>query len=291
MVACGNKECNQEGISKCGKCRQILYCSRACQAIDWKQGGHKTTCFASAEQRSVSTEKQLSKEKSSSQAVADLVGRPCVETMVVLQKTGRCAGCRQEQMKLVQCQGCSRNGTGETVYYCAACTANNPNCTECKGRSALCLAKCANVKQPCMYYAPPTKQQKKSNNQEDTTCPNNYCCADFCAAKWLEKCYTCGVSACRPCSERRWGLKGECHYLCPTCGDKHCLVCGHSALSMFQRDMEMLKGVPNGNPMKTQYSQLLQDQQADILRYQKTHGIVPFVPSSSSTQQKKKGKK
>jgi splicing suppressor protein 51 len=35
-------------LKRCSRCRTSLYCSRACQRADWKNGGHKKTCMFGA---------------------------------------------------------------------------------------------------------------------------------------------------------------------------------------------------------------------------------------------------
>jgi len=35
--------CKLPAALKCGKCREVSYCSKECQAKDWK-AGHKVTC-------------------------------------------------------------------------------------------------------------------------------------------------------------------------------------------------------------------------------------------------------
>lgn len=37
--------CGEPGLSRCSRCGQAAYCSRACQKSDWK-AGHKTACAA-----------------------------------------------------------------------------------------------------------------------------------------------------------------------------------------------------------------------------------------------------
>ena len=39
---CGNLNCQKPASSRCGRCKVILYCSRACQTADW--AAHKSMC-------------------------------------------------------------------------------------------------------------------------------------------------------------------------------------------------------------------------------------------------------
>ncbi|TFK65801.1 hypothetical protein BDN72DRAFT_845109 [Pluteus cervinus] len=45
---CDNPKCqkldSRENFRKCGKCGSVLYCSKECQAIHWKEFGHKRKC-------------------------------------------------------------------------------------------------------------------------------------------------------------------------------------------------------------------------------------------------------
>ncbi|KAJ7434522.1 hypothetical protein B0H11DRAFT_2118305 [Mycena galericulata] len=42
MVQCAAADCTQEGISKCGRCKQQFYCGSECQAKEWPS--HKKQC-------------------------------------------------------------------------------------------------------------------------------------------------------------------------------------------------------------------------------------------------------
>ncbi len=41
-------KCKKDNIDgtflKCAGCRRALYCSRECQKVDWKEGGHRGDC-------------------------------------------------------------------------------------------------------------------------------------------------------------------------------------------------------------------------------------------------------
>lgn len=41
---CGQGESEACSMFVCGECRQVRYCSKACQSAHWKKGGHKTSC-------------------------------------------------------------------------------------------------------------------------------------------------------------------------------------------------------------------------------------------------------
>ena len=42
---CGKTEAQAASpLDRCAGCRAVVYCSRACQAHDWKHGGHKQAC-------------------------------------------------------------------------------------------------------------------------------------------------------------------------------------------------------------------------------------------------------
>ena len=44
-ATCGNAD-DRDGLKCCARCRQVWYCSRACQQADWKE--HKPSCFEAA---------------------------------------------------------------------------------------------------------------------------------------------------------------------------------------------------------------------------------------------------
>ncbi|KAF7362936.1 hypothetical protein MVEN_00644600 [Mycena venus] len=48
MRACDNMKCSEIGLKdkfkRCTGCHSIYYCSQACQAIDWRGGGHRRAC-------------------------------------------------------------------------------------------------------------------------------------------------------------------------------------------------------------------------------------------------------
>ncbi|KAJ7430749.1 hypothetical protein B0H11DRAFT_2134272 [Mycena galericulata] len=48
MRACDNVKCGEIGIKsavrRCAGCSSLYYCSPACQALDWAEGGHKKAC-------------------------------------------------------------------------------------------------------------------------------------------------------------------------------------------------------------------------------------------------------
>jgi hypothetical protein len=42
IIYCSNDDCSNPGISSCGKCNSVKYCSKECQITDWKM--HKKNC-------------------------------------------------------------------------------------------------------------------------------------------------------------------------------------------------------------------------------------------------------
>ena len=48
-ATCGRADCGRPGLERCTACRAVYYCSRACQAVAWREG-HKLECKALAEQ-------------------------------------------------------------------------------------------------------------------------------------------------------------------------------------------------------------------------------------------------
>ena len=42
MTLCANTVCRKAGAQRCGRCKLIYYCSKECQAVDWKR--HKHQC-------------------------------------------------------------------------------------------------------------------------------------------------------------------------------------------------------------------------------------------------------
>ncbi|KAJ7894937.1 hypothetical protein B0H14DRAFT_3426538 [Mycena olivaceomarginata] len=54
---CENVECHKfdakNTVHKCGGCSMTLYCSKECQTLAWKQGGHKTMCKMKQHERLV----------------------------------------------------------------------------------------------------------------------------------------------------------------------------------------------------------------------------------------------
>jgi hypothetical protein len=43
-ASCGEQSLEQK---LCARCKQVSYCSKACQTRDWKEGGHKQRCGTS----------------------------------------------------------------------------------------------------------------------------------------------------------------------------------------------------------------------------------------------------
>jgi hypothetical protein len=41
---CQEHRQEQEQLLKCGACKKVFYCSKECQTIHWKQGGHREEC-------------------------------------------------------------------------------------------------------------------------------------------------------------------------------------------------------------------------------------------------------
>jgi hypothetical protein len=41
---CQEDRKEQEQLLKCGACKKVFYCSKECQKIHWKQGGHREEC-------------------------------------------------------------------------------------------------------------------------------------------------------------------------------------------------------------------------------------------------------
>uniref|UniRef100_A0A7S2XZA8 MYND-type domain-containing protein n=1 Tax=Fibrocapsa japonica TaxID=94617 RepID=A0A7S2XZA8_9STRA len=41
---CERRESEHINLSSCGKCLKAKYCSRECQTLHWKKGGHKAEC-------------------------------------------------------------------------------------------------------------------------------------------------------------------------------------------------------------------------------------------------------
>jgi hypothetical protein len=49
MATCARAQCGKPGLERCTACKVVYYCSRACQAVAWREG-HKLECRALAEQ-------------------------------------------------------------------------------------------------------------------------------------------------------------------------------------------------------------------------------------------------
>lgn len=44
-VQCPNEAVPEHPLKECAGCSNVAYCSRECQKLDWKQGGHRKACF------------------------------------------------------------------------------------------------------------------------------------------------------------------------------------------------------------------------------------------------------
>ncbi|KAF7372375.1 hypothetical protein MVEN_00097800 [Mycena venus] len=48
LKACDNLQCNKIGgkntFRRCAQCCSVYYCCKACQAFDWRRGGHRELC-------------------------------------------------------------------------------------------------------------------------------------------------------------------------------------------------------------------------------------------------------
>ncbi|KAF4599144.1 hypothetical protein EYR40_006234 [Pleurotus pulmonarius] len=55
ITSCDNSKCQKadfrSNFRKCSSCYTSLYCSKECQTIAWKEGGHKTTCKLKVQER------------------------------------------------------------------------------------------------------------------------------------------------------------------------------------------------------------------------------------------------
>ncbi|KAJ6476656.1 hypothetical protein C8R47DRAFT_1323494 [Mycena vitilis] len=55
LKACDNMECHiileKTQLMRCTGCRDLLYCSRECQRLDWREGGHRDQCVVHRRQR------------------------------------------------------------------------------------------------------------------------------------------------------------------------------------------------------------------------------------------------
>ncbi|KAF7364695.1 hypothetical protein MVEN_00339100 [Mycena venus] len=64
-ATCDNVECHKvdakNTFRKCGGCSSTLYCSKECQTIAWKQGGHKTMCKMKQRERLEGKSQAISK--------------------------------------------------------------------------------------------------------------------------------------------------------------------------------------------------------------------------------------
>ncbi|KAJ7160279.1 hypothetical protein C8R46DRAFT_1001507 [Mycena filopes] len=64
-AACDNVECHKidakNAFSKCGGCSTTLYCSKECQTIAWKTGGHKAMCKMKQRERLEGKSQAISK--------------------------------------------------------------------------------------------------------------------------------------------------------------------------------------------------------------------------------------
>ncbi|KAJ8454929.1 hypothetical protein ONZ45_g19115 [Pleurotus djamor] len=65
IKTCDNVNCQKidlkNNFRKCGSCSTSLYCSKECQSIAWKEGGHKTTCQLKVQERLEGKNQSISK--------------------------------------------------------------------------------------------------------------------------------------------------------------------------------------------------------------------------------------
>lgn len=59
MVWCERKGCNKPGTKCCSRCQLINYCSRECQMVDWKTGGHKQVCATKKKKSAVVDDRKV----------------------------------------------------------------------------------------------------------------------------------------------------------------------------------------------------------------------------------------
>lgn len=64
-MTCDNVKCQKidekNNFRRCGACSTTLYCSKECQTVSWKEGGHKTMCALKQQERLEGKKQSISK--------------------------------------------------------------------------------------------------------------------------------------------------------------------------------------------------------------------------------------
>jgi hypothetical protein len=111
---CANGGCTKPGLHLCARCRDMKYCSAACQKVHWKQGGHKQECIPSAPKASSAV---LATSKPSKAAVAAGSGSG--------SEAGTCTICLESNPPPIQ-SGCAcRGDAGLAHVECRAMAAGH----------------------------------------------------------------------------------------------------------------------------------------------------------------------
>jgi hypothetical protein len=120
---CANPDCDGLGAKQCNGCKVTHYCSRECQLVHWKDGGHMLVCAELKQQWKARKKEEKAKavaanissssssSSSSSFTTASAPRRPAAPTTAVANVCGQCGSTLQGDSTLL-CGHC------RCVAYC-----------------------------------------------------------------------------------------------------------------------------------------------------------------------------